>query len=225
MRKFYSPGITVLLILALAGCGGDHTTVVVAPNVLEVLSDPTVDGDIKKDLATGVIGSPTTAANTGGVFAGIEVNQAGNPISEYRGFLIFPLGRLPASASIQFASISIFLNNVSFGTTSTAPIPFLLDSIDTVLFPPPLDSSDFNAAFRTSRSVTFFGTDAGTFVQINVTNLLADAQRGRLPDFEVRLLFDQARFLSDTTTTQGRIEIDDSSTSASRAPLLHIEYF
>ena len=223
MRKLYSPGIAVLLILALAGCGGDHTTV--APNVLEVLSDPTVDGDIKKDLATLIIGPPTTAANTGGVFAGIEVNPTGVPISEYRGFLIFPLGRLPANASIQFASISIFLNNVSFGTTSTAPIPFLLDSIDTILFPPPLASSAFDEAFRTSRSVNFFGTDAGTFVEINVTNLLVDAQRALLPDFEVRFLFDQDLFATNPATTRGLIEIDDSPNSSSRAPLLHVEYF
>ena len=225
MRKSYSLRFAVLLILALAGCGGDHTTVVVAPNVLEILSDPTVDGDIKKDLATLIISPPTTAANTGGVFAGIEISPTGVPISEYRGFLIFPLGRLPANASIQFASISIFLNNVSFGTTSAAPIPFLLDSIDTVLFPPPLASSDFDSAFRTSRSVSFFGTDTGTLVEINVTSLLADTQRALLPDFEVRFLFDEARFSSDQTTTRGRIEIDDSPTSASRAPLLHVEYF
>ncbi len=225
MRKSYSLKFAVLLILALAGCGGDHTTVVVAPNVLEVLSDPTVDGDITQTLPNGPIGAPTVASNTGGVFAGIQVNLAGVPISESRGFLIFPLGRLPANASIQFASISIFLNNVSFGTTSTAPVPFLLDSIDTVLFPPPIESGDFNAAFRTSRSVSFFGTDTGTFVEINVTSLLADAQRALLPDFEVRFLFDEARFLSDLTTTRGRIEIDDSPTSTSRAPLLHVEYF
>ncbi len=233
MKKLCSLGIAALLMLAQVSCGDedwedhhdhhDHDTV--PPAVLEILSYSTLDGDIMKNLTTGVIGPPTTAANTGAVHAGIEVNQTGVLISEYRGFLIFPLGRLPANASIQYASISIFLNNVSFGTTSTAPIPFLLDSIDTVLFPPPLDSGDFNAAFRTSRSVSFFGTDTGTFVEINVTSLLADALRGRLPDFEVRFLFDEARFLNDMTTTRGRLEIDDSSTNTSRAPLLHVEYF
>ncbi len=233
MKKLYSLGIATLLALALVGCGDEdwddhhdhHDHDVVTPNVLDILSYPALDGDITKNLTTGVISPPTTAANTGSVFAGIEVNQTGVPISEYRGFLVFPLGRLPANASIQYASISIFLNNVSFGATSTAPLPFLLDSIDTILFPPPIAGDDFNVAFRMSRSVNFFGTDAGTFVEINVTNLLADALRGRLPDFEVRFLFDEARFLNDTTTARGRIEIDDSSTSTSRAPLLHVEYF
>ncbi len=225
MRKLFCPGIAVLLILALAGCGEDHTTVVAAPNVLEVLSDPTLDGDITQTLPGGPIGAPTTASNTGGVFAGVQVNVAGTPISESRGFLIFPLGRLPANASIRFGSISIFLNNVSTGPTSSVPIPFLLDSIDTVLFPPPIESGDFNSPFRTSRSISFFGTDTGTFVEINVTSLLADAQRALLPDFEVRFVFDEARFLADTTTTRGRIEIDDSPTSPARAPLLHVEYF
>ncbi len=233
MKKLCSLGLATFLALALVGCGEEdwddhydhHDHDVVAPTVLDILSYSTLDGDIMKNLTTGVIGSPTSAANTGGVFAGIEVNQSGVPISEYRGFLIFPLGRLPANASIQYASISVFLKNVSFGTTSTASIPFLLDSIDTILFPPPIESSDFSAAFRTSRSVSFFGTDTGAFVEINVTSLLADALRGRLPDFEVRFLFDEARFLNDTTTARGRIEIDDSSTSTSRAPLLHVEYF
>jgi len=231
MKKLYSLVIATLLALALVGCGDEdhhdyhHDDVVVTPTIFEILSAPTLDGDITKNLTTGVIGPPTTATNTGSVFAGVEVNQAGVSISESRGFLIFPLGRLPANASIQFASISIFVNNVSFVTSPTAPIPFLLDSVDTILFPPPLASSDFNEAFRTSRSVNFFGTDAGTFVEINVTNLLADAQRGLLPDFEVRLLFDQVGFSKDPTTTRGRIEIDDSPSSSSRAPLLRVEYF
>jgi hypothetical protein len=228
MKKLYSMEMAVLflLILMLAGCGdGGSTTVVVTPNVLEIFSDPAVDGDITKNLTTGIIGPPTVATNTGDVFAGIDVNQAGVSISESRGFLIFPLTRLLSNASIQFASISVFINNVSSVTSSTAPIPFLLDSIDTILFPPPIESSDFNSSFRTSRSLSFFGRDTGNFVEINVTNLLADAQARLLPDFEVRFLFDQARFQNDLTTTRGLIEIDDSPTNTSRAPLLRVEYF
>ncbi len=111
------------------------------------------------------------------------------------------------------------------GVSLTTPIPFLLDSIDTILFPPPLAGSAFDEAFRTSRSVNFFGTDAGTFVEINVTNLLVDAQRALLPDFEVRFLYDQGLFATNPATTRGLIEIDDSPNSSSRAPLLHVEYF
>ncbi len=117
MNKLCSLGIAGLLTLALVGCGDEdwddhydhHDHDVVTPKVLDTLSYSTLDGDIMKNLTTGGIGPPTTAANTGGVFAGIEVNQTGVPVSEYRGFLIFPLGRLPANASIQYASISIFL--------------------------------------------------------------------------------------------------------------------
>jgi len=212
----------------MVGCGHEdhHDRVVVPPTVVEIFSDPTLDGDIKKDLATGTIDAPTVATNTGNVLAGIDVNPAtGVFISESRGFLIFPLAALPSNASIQFASVTVFVNNVSFGTSSTAPIPFLLDSIDTILFPPPIVSSDFDSAFRTSRSLSFFGRDAGTFVEINVTSLLADAQARLLPQFEVRFLFDQARFLNDPTTTPGLIEIDDRATNTSRAPFLHVEFF
>ncbi len=116
-------------------------------------------------------------------------------------------------------------HHYAFVTSSTAPIPFLLDSIDTILFPPPIVSGDFDSAFKTSRSLSFFGRDAGTFVEINVTSLLADAQARLLPQFEVRFLFDQARFFNDPATTPGLIEIDDRATNTSRAPHLHVEFF
>jgi hypothetical protein len=221
MRKLYFLAMALLLILVLAGCGGGGSE---PTTVLEIFSDPTLDGDIKMDVATSAIGPPTVAANTGGVFAGIDVNAGGVSTSEYRSFLIFPLTRLPSNASIQYATISVFVDNVSFVTSPTAPIPFLVDSIDTTLFPPPIESGDFDAAFRTSRSLSFFGRDTGTFVEINVTSLLADAQARLLPDFEVRFLFDLARFQNDRTTTRGRIEIADSPTNTSRAPLLRVEY-
>ena len=227
MRRPCPLGMVVLLALAFAGCGGgDSGTVVVTPTVLEILSDPTLDGDITQDLATGQIGAPTVATNTGNVLAGIDVNPiTGLSISESRGFLIFPLKALPLDASIHFASITIFVNDVSFVGGDTAPIPFLLDSIDTILFPPPIVSDDFDSAFRRSQGITFFGTDTGNFVEINVTSLLADAQARILPEFEVRLLFDQDRFLKDLTTILGLIEIDDRVTNSSRAPLLRIEFF
>jgi hypothetical protein len=227
MRKLCSLGTAALLALALAGCGGGGSAAVaVTPTVVEIFSDPTLDGDITKDLATGFIGAPTVATNTMNVLAGIDVNPVtGVSVSESRGFLIFPLAALPSNASIQFASLTVFVNNVSFVTNSTAPIPFLLDSIDTILFPPPIVSGDFDSRFRTSRSLSFFGRDAGNFVEINVTSLLADAQARLLPQFEVRFLFDQARFQNDLTTTRGLIEMDDRATNTYRAPLLHVEFF
>lgn len=232
MKKLCFLAITGLLVLSLAACGGGESTTVVVtptvatPTVVEIVSDPTLDADITLNLATGLIGAPVVAANTGNVLAGIDVNPAtGLAVSESRGFLIFPLAALPSNASIHFASITVFINNATFVTSSTAPIPFLLDSIDTIVFPPPLVSRDFDSAFRTSRSLSFFGRDAGTFVNIDVTSLLVDAQARLLPQFEVRFLFDQAGFLHDPTTTQGLIEIDDKVTNTSRAPLLHVEFF
>ena len=230
MKKFVFGAIAVLSTLTLIGCGGgDHHDVVVVPpppTVVNILSDPTLDGDITLDLTTGGIGAPAVAANTGNVLAGIDVSPVtGSSVSETRGFLIFPLSSIPVNASIRFASITVFVNNVSFVTNSTAPIPFLLDSIDTILFPPPLRSADFDAPFRITKSLSFFGGDAGTFVEINVTSLLADAQAGGFMDFEVRFLFDQPRFQNDPTTTRGLIEIDDRPTNNSRAPVLYVEYF
>jgi hypothetical protein len=231
MKKLCSLGIATLLALALVGCGDEdhhdhHDHVVVTPSVFDILSDPTLDGEITKDVATGIIGVPTVATNTMSVLAGIDVDPVtGVSVSESRGFLIFPLAALPSNASIQFASLTVFVNSVSFVTSSTAPIPFLLDSIDTILFPPPIVSRDFDSRFRTSRSLSFFGGDAGNFVEIDVTSLLTDAQAQLLPQFEVRILFDEARFQHDLTTTRGLIEMDDRATDTSRAPLLHVEFF
>ncbi len=226
MKKLCFWGAAVLALMIVA-CGDDHHHhEEVHPAVVEILSDPTLDGDITLDLTTGGIGAPTVAANTGSVLAGINVSPiTGASVSESRAFLVFSLAALPANASIQFASIIVFIDNVSFFSNSTAPIPFLLDSIDTIQFPPPLRSTDFDAPFRATRSVSFFGRDAGSFVEIDITSLLADAQAGRLPQFEVRFVFDQTRFLNDRTTTRGLIEIDDRATNTSRAPLLHVEFF
>ncbi len=216
----------IILALVIVACGDDHDHDHHHAAVVEILSDPTLDGDITLDLTTGGIGAPTVAANTGSVLAGINVSPiSGASLSESRVFLVFPLAELPSNASIQFASIIVFVDNVSFVSNSTSPIPFFLDSIDTIQFPPPLRSSDFDAPFRATRSVNFFGRDGGNFLEIGVTSLLADAQAHRLPQFEVRFAFDQARFLNDPTTTRGLIEIDDRATNTSRAPLLHIEFF
>ncbi len=226
MKKLAALFIAVLFVLALVACGDHDHHERVFPRILEILSDPTLDGDITLDLTSNTITPPTFAANTGDVLAGIDVSPITRAsVSETRGFLIFPLGALPPNASIQFASIIVFINNVFFATTSTAPIPFLLDSIDTILFPPPIVSTDFDSPFRISKSLSFFGRDAGKFVEIDVTSLLADAQARLLSQFEVRFVFDQVRFQNDPTTTRGLIEIDDRATNASRAPLLHVEFF
>ena len=217
-----------LFALVVGGCGGDNDSgqfITVSNKTVEILSDPNLDGDITLDLASNSLSAPSFAVNTGSVLAGVNLSPTGTPISETRGFLAFPLGALPSNASIQFASISIFIDAVSFATTSTAPIPFLLESMDTISFPVPIVSSDFDSPYRMSESVPFFGRDAGTFVNIDVTSLLVDAQARLLSQFEIRFVFDQATFQSAPRTTRGLIEIDDQPANPSRAPLLRIEYF
>ncbi len=71
MKRLASAVIPALLALILAGCGDhDHERVVVNLRVVEIFSDPTLDGDITADLATGAVGVPTIAAKTGNVLAG-----------------------------------------------------------------------------------------------------------------------------------------------------------
>jgi len=108
-------------------------------------------------------------------------------------------------------------------------IPFLIDLIDTDLFPAPIVSTDFNVNPYSNRTTYFRGTDAGTFVEIEITRLLQDAIALGLNDFELRFRFDRARFQTDFTTTRAMIEIDDRNDSpahprADFAPLLHVEF-
>ena len=64
--------------------------------------------------------------------------------------------------------------------------------------------------------VDFYPSDVGSFVVIDVTALMDEAQMEELPDL-------QLRFLLDFSEATGLIEIDDSELET--APLLTVSYF
>jgi hypothetical protein len=72
---------------------------------------------------------------------------------------------------LDFASITVFLNNISFVIIFPAPIPFLLDSIDKIAFRPPIVSGDFDSAFRTSQSLTGAAPPCGISLEIRLCDI------------------------------------------------------
>ena len=213
MRKMLYFGVAAILLLSLPGCG-DSRTIFVA----QILSDQPADGDIAFDGTNFTINNgPDT------LFFGID--QSNPNLPEYRAFLDFPLNGstqqdvVPANARIRAATIEVFINDVAFAST----VPTL---IDLVVYPiNGLREEDFNSAPLTfpngspaSRSLDFFSSDQGNYVLIDVTPLMAEAQRRGLPDFQVRFLLD---FVPGAN---GLVGIEDLPQVLMTAPLLTVKY-
>jgi hypothetical protein len=219
MLHFKSLSITAACaLLALTGCGGGNDDP--QPVTTHILSDSGYDGDIEQtgpDSATVTQGMSPTVQN---VLAGID------PVAgtEFRAFLDFPLtgsGGVPGNATIDSAFLEVFIDDLQ-PTNAVVPV-----RVELVTFQPPtLLPTDFDrtlqpplAAVRLSPQLA--AADMGTYVPIDVTSLMVEAQRRGLPDFQVRIMED----LGPPIT--GLFAIDDSTGSnrASRAPLLTVTYF
>lgn len=214
MKKIVLAAISVLVILALTGCGGSNPP---PTFVSSILSDQLFDGDIQKAPGTGTV--TVTQGNTQSVFAGID------PASgvESRAFLDFHLtgaNGIPGSAIIDSAFLDIVINSISpQPLIGTIPI-----RIDLVAFQPPnLIGADFDRTLQPALATTTIippisQADFGQHISIDVTTLMEEAQRLGLVDFQVRILED--------VVAPGLIEINDT-TGANRntlAPLLQVTF-
>jgi hypothetical protein len=150
----------------------------------DIYSDYLSDGDIANDPYLGFIVTKWEATN-GTILFGVD---SGNPnIPFYRSFLDFPLDGstgepfIPLNASIVSATLDLFVNSVYFADTIPA-------SIDLVFFSPAtgLTPDLYYQAPYASRPVDFYSSDLSRFVPIDVTSLMAEAQRLRFSDFQVR---------------------------------------
>jgi hypothetical protein len=207
--------IAAALILVLAGCGGggDHP-----PDLTQtqILSDSAYDGDIEQT-------SPSTAVVTQGmgpqvqnVFAGID------PVSgdEFRAFLHFPLDTVPGQAHIDSAFLEIYIDDIQ-PTGAVIPV-----RVELVSFPQPMVATDFDrtaqpAITYTTLSPRLGPSDLNKYVPIDVTDLMRQAQRLGLSDFQVRILQDLG------PPVDGLFSIDDTTGSnrPSFAPLLTVNYY
>jgi hypothetical protein len=219
MLHFKSLSITAACaLLALTGCGGGNNDP--QPFTTQILSDSGYDGDIEQtgpDSATVTQGMSPTVQN---VLAGID------PVAgtEFRAFLDFPLtgsGGVPGDATIDSAFLEVFIDDLQ-PTNAVVPV-----RVELVTFQPPtLLPTDFDRTLQpplaaVTISPRLAAADVGTYVPIDVTSLMVEAQRRGLPDFQVRIMED----LGPPIT--GLFAIDDSTGSnrAARAPLLTVTYF
>lgn len=207
MKRTFLALMMLCIVLAVTGCGGGDDSV-----VTEILSDVNVDGDIMFDPATGSFKvTQVTRDNVPSVLAGID------PVTseEFRAFLDFPLGSVPPNASIRSATLDIVINSLDV-LQRTDSVPIL---IELVSFAPPLLASDFDSTVLLATAIVppISFADVNRHVTVDVTSLMAEAQRRGLPSFQIRILEDFG------FVTPGVIEIDESTDAT--APLLTVVYF
>ncbi len=207
-------------VLGLTACGGGGNDAQAPSTVVtQILSDSSLDGDIEQT-------SPNSFTITQGMSATVQTVLAGiDPVSltEFRAFLNFPLTGpqgVPANAIIDSAFLEVFLDDLQ---PVNASLPILIDLI--AFQPPTLIATDFDrtvqpALASTTISPPISRSDVGTYVSIDVTSLMVQAQRSGLPDFQVRIMEDLGPAISALMT------IDDTTGAnrSTRAPLLTVTY-
>jgi hypothetical protein len=197
------------IVLLLTACGHEARRY-----QAQTLSDQQADGDITLS-GTGSTYTITQAVDVGNIIFGLDSRVSIPP--ESRAFLDFPLDgsaggdALPSRATILSADVQVYVQSVSFAAT----VPTLLDLVP---FSIPLASADFGSSPLTAtatRGLDFFSSDVGSIIQIDVTELMIEAQAQGLRDF-------QLRFLLDTQANAGMVELADAHSST--APLLTVDY-
>lgn len=209
------------MVVGLAGCGGGDGGVAPRPMyTAQIQSDPAYDGDIQQTSPLSFVVTAGMSATVQSVFTGIDPLS----LSEFRAFLDFPLtgsGGVPGNAVIDTAFLDIYINSVQ---PAAGTLPLLIELVS--FQPPSLLATDFDRTLQTplaslTVSPPFTNADVGTNVSIDVTPLMAEAQRLNLLDFQIRILED----LGSNYSTL--LEINDSTGAdrATRAPLLTVTYF
>ncbi|RII30307.1 MAG: hypothetical protein CXR30_08305 [Geobacter sp.] len=221
MKRTFLAALMVILAVALVGCGssgGGPTTV-----TTQILSAPTLDGDIAFDsTANSYTVTQGMSPTVQSVFAGID------PVTnvEYRAFLDFPLtgtGGVPGNALIASAVLDIVINSINpQPLVGTIPI-----RIDLVSFTQPMVNTDFDRTLQPALVTTtvippISQADFGQHVTIDVTSLMAEAQRLGLANFQIRIMEDLG------VVSPGLIEISDptlGTNPTALAPLLQVTYY
>jgi hypothetical protein len=207
-------------LLTVAGCGGGGDDNPPETFTTQILSDPVYDGDIEQT-------TPDTVQITQGMSPTVQNVLAGiDPVAgtEFRAFLDFPLtgpGGVPGNAGIESAFLEVFIDDLQ---PANAVLPVLVELV--TFQPPTLLPTDFDRTLQpplafTRLSPALAHADVGTYVPIDVTALMVEAQRRGLPDFQVRIMEDLG------PPIVGLFAIDDSTGSNrnARAPLLTVTYF
>jgi hypothetical protein len=211
--------LAVCTVLGLTGCGGGNDG---PPSsfTTHILSDSAYDGDIEQVSADSYTVTQGMSASVQTVLAGID------PVggTEFRAFLDFPLegqGGVPGNAAIDSAFLEVFVDDLQPGTSN---LPLLIELVS--FQPPSLIPSDFDRAAQPALvsvhvSPPINHADVGTYVSIDVTPLMIEAQRRGLPDFQVRIMED----LGPAITALMSLDDTTGPDRPQRAPLLTVTYF
>ncbi len=208
-------------VLGLTACGGGGDNgPAVSTFTAQILSDSSFDGDIEQVSASSYTVTQGMSASVQNVLAGIDPSAG----TEFRAFLDFPLGGsggVPGNASIDSAFLEIFVDDLN-PNTSTLPLRVELVSFQ----PPNLIPTDFDRSVQPPLAAVTLSppinqADIGTYVSIDVTALMVQAQRQGLPDFQVRIMEDLGPAVASL------MAIDDTTgpDRPKRAPLLTVTYF
>jgi hypothetical protein len=207
-------------ILSLSGCGGGEGDDGRETVTTQILSDSRFDGDIEQTGPSSFVITQGMTSTVQNVFAGID------PVggTEFRAFLDFPLtgaGGVPGNAIIDSAFLEIYIDNLQ---PATGRLPIRVDLV--TFQPPTLLETDFDRGLQPALgsvvvTPAISNEDVGTFVPIDVTSLMVEAQRRGLVDFQVRIMEDLGPAIPVLMVIDDRTGTDRSS----RAPLLTVTYF
>ena len=219
--------IGILCVLScLSSCGGGSDGggggYVPAPPqqvVTHILSDPAYDGDIEQTSATSFTVTQGMSGSVQTVLAGIDPSAG----TEFRAFLDFPLNGpdgVPGNAIIDSAYLEVLVDDLN-PTGGSLPV-----RVELVSFQPPLLTPDqFDRAAQPSLAAVLVsgdvtGADIGQYVSVDVTQLMVQAQRLGLVDFQVRIMEDLGPAIGVL------MEVDDTTQAdrPDRAPVLTVTY-
>jgi hypothetical protein len=214
-------GLILAGLLGLTGCGGgDDDNDFRDPFTAQIQSDARFDGDIERVSATEFVVTQGMSDTVQNVLVGID------PVAgtEFRAFLDFPLGGpfgIPADAIIDSAFLEIRIDDLE---PRTGRLPVRVELVE--FQPPTLIETDYDRTVQPPLASVVVvpdidSADVGTFVPIDVTSLMREAQRRRLVDFQVRILEDVGPAIPVLMT------INDSNgpDRIARAPVLTVTYF
>lgn len=223
MKKILLFGMALVLVAALAGCGGggDDTIFVngpgfvgiddtgastapllrvtftvppsIFPTTVSILSDPASDGDIEFNPALATF---TVTSAPPVFFFGFDSLSANLP--EFRGFVTFPLDGVTGQPIVPGTAVIVSAELEVFvdRVNFASTVPTFLDLVQYTFRG--LAAADFNSAPISFRTLDFLSSDPGNFVLIDVTPLMQEAQLQAFGDFQVRFLVDSTGVLSAT---------------------------
>jgi len=187
--------------------------------VTHIFSDPGVDGDIEQTAQNTFTITQGMSPTVQSVLAGVDPVA----LSEFRAFLTFPLagaGGVPGDAVIDSAFLEVLIDDLE---PMDGNLPILIDLV--TFQPPTLISTDFDRTLQpplasTRISPPIGSSDLGTYVSVDVTALMIQAQALGLPDFQVRIMEDVGPLVPVL------MSIDDTTGAdrSARAPVLTVTY-